>query len=204
MPDSDNQALQETSPATSKSRGEELLELIVSKLGQHIVSSEISCGDAVVNLQRTGALDFFRILKIDSELSFNFLVDITAVDWLDSKEQRFTVVYHLMSLKSGHRLRVKIPVSESDPEVDSLTELWHSANFLEREVWDMFGIRFNKHPDLRRVLMYDEFKGHPLRKDYPLQGKQPRIQLRYPEVKNTARQMVRDDLVKIRTGSKQG
>lgn len=184
------------SVAGNLNQGQFLVNLIQSKLGQHISQHELSCGDAVVYLQRTGALDFFRILKVDSELSFDFLVDITAVDWMDTKEQRFSLVYHLMSHKYLYRLRVKIPVPETDPEVESVSEIWNSANFLEREVWDMYGIKFKGHPDLRRVLMYDEFKGHPLRKDYPLQGKQPRVKLRYPEVENTARHMLRDTLVR--------
>lgn len=200
MPEQDlnnQQPVEQAQVEETASAGQVLLALIHSKLGQHITSTETSCGDAVVCLQRAGALDFFRILKLDSDLAFDFLVDVTVVDWLDSKEQRFSVVYHLMSIKFGYRLRVKIPLSEVDPEIDSLAELWHSANFLEREAWDMFGVKFTGHPDLRRVLMYDEFQGHPLRKDYPLQGKQPRIKLRSPEVSNTARQMLRHDLVQI-------
>ena len=86
---------------------------------------------------------------------------------------------------------------EENPEVDSLTGLWSVTNFLEREVWDMYGIKFKNHPDLRRIMMYDEFEGHPLRKDYPVQGKQPRVQLRHPEVENTARLMQRPALVQI-------
>jgi NADH-quinone oxidoreductase subunit C len=126
------------------------------------------------------------------------LLDVTAVDWLDSRPERFEVVYQLLSLSTASRLTVKVAVSESSPELPSATALWHSANFLEREVWDMFGIRFQGHPDLRRILMYEEFQGHPLRKDYPVQGKQPRIPLRMPEVENTARRMQRPDLVAIR------
>lgn len=183
------------------SEGQQVLALLQSKLGQHISKSELNLGDAVVWIQRTGALDFFRILKLDSELSINFLVSVTAVDWLDKQTERFTLVYHLLSMTYGYRLRVKIPVPEKDPNVDSLVELWSSANYMEREVWDMYGINFEKHPDQRRILMYDEFKGHPLRKDYPVQGKQPRVKLRSPEVQNTARDMVRNELVKIQTRS---
>jgi NADH-quinone oxidoreductase subunit C len=107
------------------------------------------------------------------------------------------MVYHLMSLSFGYRLRVKVAVDESKPEVDSLVTLWPGANFMEREVWDMYGIAFKGHPDLRRILMYEEFVGYPLRKDYPVQGKQPRIRLRAPEVQNTATQMNRPSLVQI-------
>jgi NADH-quinone oxidoreductase subunit C len=126
------------------------------------------------------------------------LVDVTAVDWMDAKEHRFEVVYQLLSVAKRHRVTIKVPVSEDQPEVPTATALWHGANFLEREVWDMFGIRFAGHPDLRRILMYEEFIGHPLRKDYPVQGKQPRIPLRHAEVENTARRMLRSDLVTIR------
>jgi NADH-quinone oxidoreductase subunit C len=88
---------------------------------------------------------------------------------------RFVVVYHFFSLAHKHRLRVEVPVDEDDAEVDSLTSLWGGADWLEREVWDMFGIRFRGHPDLKRILMYDEFEGHPLRKDYPVKKRQPLI-----------------------------
>ena len=88
---------------------------------------------------------------------------------------RFAVVYHFFSLPLKHRLRLEVLVDEGDPEVDSLTSLWPGANWLEREVWDMLGIRFRGHPNLKRILMYQEFVGHPLRKDYPVNQRQPLI-----------------------------
>jgi NADH-quinone oxidoreductase subunit C len=88
---------------------------------------------------------------------------------------RFVVVYHFFSLRLRHRLRLEVPVEEDDPEVDSLSSLWAGADWLEREVWDMFGIRFRGHPNLKRILMYEEFVGHPLRKDYPVNKRQPLI-----------------------------
>jgi len=88
---------------------------------------------------------------------------------------RFVVVYHLFSLPLKHRLRLEVPVEEADAEVDSLTSLWAGADWLEREVWDMFGIRFRGHRNLKRILMYEEFAGHPLRKDYPVNQRQPLI-----------------------------
>ena len=91
------------------------------------------------------------------------------------EKARFTVVYHFYSLKHKHRLRLVVPLEEADAELDSLTSLWAGADWLEREVWDMFGIRFNGHPNLKRILMYEEFKGHPLRKDYPVKKRQPLI-----------------------------
>ena len=90
-------------------------------------------------------------------------------------EARFVVAYHFYSLAHKHRLRLVVPVEESEAELDSLTPLWAGADWLEREVWDMFGIRFRGHPNLKRILMYEEFEGHPLRKDYPVNKRQPLI-----------------------------
>ncbi|MCB0353529.1 MAG: NADH-quinone oxidoreductase subunit C [Bdellovibrionales bacterium] len=177
-----------------------LLELLKSKLASHIISSRITLGDAEVHIRREGMLDFFGLLKLDSELRFEMLMSVTAVDWLDEREDRFEVVYHLLSLTHLHRLRIKIAASETEPVVESVVSLWESANFLERECHDMYGIRFNGNPDHRRILMYEEFEGYPLRKDYPVQGKQPRVKLRYPEVENTARHMIRPTLVQIGKG----
>ncbi len=185
-----------TTNYTEKSR--ELIELLKNKLGNAIQESGVDLGDAVVRVERGQAYDFFRLLKLDSQLAFNLLVDITVVDWMDQKQERFEVVYHFLSTTILHRLRVKIWVPESDPTVESIVSLWKGANFMEREAWDMYGVVFKNHPDLRRILMYDEFVGHPLRKDYPVQGKQPRVPLRAPEVRNTAVDMKRPDLVQIK------
>ena len=146
-------------------------------------------------LRRENATEIFKTLRDDPKLLFNFLMDVTCVDWLDRREPRFDVVYQLFSLSYSTRLSVKIQVPEDQPEVDSLVSLWAGANFLEREVWDMYGIKFKGHPDLRRILMYDEFVGHPLRKDYPLRGKQPRVTMRIPELRNTSDDMYREQLV---------
>jgi NADH-quinone oxidoreductase subunit C len=107
----------------------------------------------------------------------DMLTDLTVVDYL-GQTPRFEVVYHLYSVTHRHRLRVKVPVAdatESECWVDSATGLWQSANWAEREAWDLYGVRFRGHPDLRRILMYDEFKGHPLRKDYPQNARQPLV-----------------------------
>lgn len=151
------------------------LQNIQDKLGAKILSASEPQGDHVIMLDRAGLRDSFRQLKDDPELSFDFLSDITAVDYWQRQEPRFEVVYQLVSLANRRRLRVRVGVPESDPVVDSLTPLWSGANFLEREVWDLYGIRFNDHPDLRRILLYDEFNGHPLRKDYPVNLCQPRV-----------------------------
>jgi NADH-quinone oxidoreductase subunit C len=106
---------------------------------------------------------------LKESLGYNFLVDVTAVDYMVRKP-RYMIVYHLYSHPKKERLRIKVPVCESDPAIDSMCRIWKSANWLEREVFDLFGITFNNHPDLRRILMPTDWVGHPLRKDYPVQG----------------------------------
>ena len=141
----------------------------------------------------------FATLKDGARFKFNMLVDLTAVDWLDQKENRFEVVYQLLSLTHMHRLCVKVAVSESSPEIDSVRPLWDSAWFMEREVFDLFGIKFAGNGDMRRIIMYDEFVGHPLRKDYPVRAKQPRVPLRVPELRNTSADMNKEQLVALPT-----
>lgn len=134
--------------------------------------------DEVVRLNEVSiyvAKDFIKpiiaALREDEGLKFDFLSDITAIDYLNlQREPRFDVVYQLYSLAHYHRLRLKAPVEEDDPVIDSICELWSGANYMEREVYDMFGISFNGHPDPRRILMPDNWKGHPLRKDFPIGG----------------------------------
>lgn len=155
------------------------LHHIQDMLGARVVSASEPQGDDVIALDRAGLRESFRLLKEDAELSFNFLSDITAVDYWKRQEPRFEVVYQLVSLKQRRRLRVRVGVPEGDAVVDSLTPLWRGANFLEREVWDLYGIRFSDHPDMRRILLYEEFSGHPLRKDYPVNLCQPRVPERH-------------------------
>jgi len=116
-------------------------------------------------------------LKNDPELEFRLFLSIDAVDrlLLPENEPRFEVVYFLFSLKRQEHVRLKCRVSEEPPELPSLTPVFQGANWWERLVWDFYGIRFIGHPDLRRILMYEEFQGYPLRKDYPLRGRQPLI-----------------------------
>ena len=134
-------------------------------------------GDEMVVVRREALLEIVRFLKEDPEMDFNILMDLSAVDYLSFGETkpRFEVVYHLYSLRKNHRLRLKVPVEEKDPTIPTLTGIWPAADWYEREVWDMFGIRFLGHPNLKRILMYEEFVGHPLRKDYPVNQRQPLI-----------------------------
>lgn len=113
--------------------------------------------------------DGCEFLKTDPELNFNYLSDVTAVDRYPA-EPRFEVVYHFYSVPNRTRLRLKVLVGGAEPGVDSLSSLWPVANWFEREVYDLFGIRFRAHPDLRRILLPEDWVGHPLRKDYPVEG----------------------------------
>jgi NADH-quinone oxidoreductase subunit C len=123
----------------------------------------------VIYVARSKLCDAMRLLKEQESMQYDFLSDITATD--EEIEPRFEVVYNLASFSSGARIRVKVRVREGE-SVPTLVGLWDAANWVEREVWDMFGIRFEGHPDLRRILMDERWEGHPLRKDYPLRGYQ--------------------------------
>ncbi len=111
-----------------------------------------------------------RYLHDDPFLSFDHLQDLTAVDYAKKKDVRFEVVYSLYSIKYRHRIRIRAQVPENDPKIDSVVPIWAGANWHERECYDMFGITFTGHPDLRRILMPEDWEGYPLRKDYPLKG----------------------------------
>ena len=151
------------------------LQAIQEKLGAKLLDSARIHGDDVIILERSGLRESFRLLRDDPKLNFDFLSDITAVDYWKKKEPRFELVYQILSIRGRYRLRVRVPVPEDDAQVESLTPLWRGANFLEREIWDLFGIKFIDHPDLRRILLYEEFQGYPLRKDYPVNAWQPLV-----------------------------
>jgi NADH-quinone oxidoreductase subunit C len=128
-------------------------------------------GDVAVTVKREFLREIALFLNQDPEMDFRYIVHVSSVDWPDD-EERFEVVYEFYSIRKRHRIRLKTRVPESDCIVDSLSDIWQGANFMEREVYDMMGIRFRNHPDLRRILMPDEYtEGYPLRKDFPLQGK---------------------------------
>jgi NADH-quinone oxidoreductase subunit C len=158
----------------SDETSEAVLQLLKEKYPDAVLETMVPQGDATAIIDRKALKEVVDFLKHDSRLKFDMLMDITAVDYL-GQTPRFAVIYHFLSMAFARRLRLKVLVDESDPLVDSLTPWWGAANWLEREVWDMFGIRFEGHPDLKRILMYEEFQGHPLRKDYPIQKRQPLI-----------------------------
>jgi NADH-quinone oxidoreductase subunit C len=159
--------------------GSAILARLTERFGAAALETHDYCGDHTVVVTPSALADVLRFCRDDPRLRFDMLMDLTAVDYLRYPERedgpRFEVVYHLYSVAENHRLRVKAGVDEVDPVVPSAVGLWAIANWYEREVWDMFGIRFDGHPDLRRLLLYEEFVGHPLRKDYPMNRRQPLI-----------------------------
>ncbi len=159
--------------------GQAILARISERLGAGVVETHDFRGDHTAIVTREVLLDALRFCRDDSALRFDMLMDLTAVDYLKfpGREDgpRFDVVYHLYSTSDNHRVRLKTRVEESDARVPTASGIWPIANWLEREVWDMFGVRFEGHPDLRRLLLYEEFVGHPLRKDYPINRRQPLI-----------------------------
>jgi NADH-quinone oxidoreductase subunit C len=159
--------------------GDAILGRIAQRFGPAILSTHAHRGDHTAVVNRTAIADVLRFCRDDADLRFDMLMDLTAVDYLKypgrEDGERFEVVYHLYSVPHNHRLRLKTPVEEDDPVAPSAVGLWAAADWFEREVWDMFGIRFDGHPDLRRILLYEEFVGHPLRKDYRINRRQPLI-----------------------------
>jgi NADH-quinone oxidoreductase subunit C len=132
-----------------------------------VTETGLDRGQLVLGADPARIVEVCRFLKL--ERAYARLSFITAVDWYPV-EPRFQVVYSLHSFEHNHWLRVKCRLGGESPEIDSVTEVWRAANWYEREVFDLFGIRFRRHPDLRRILMPEGWEGHPLRKDYPLSG----------------------------------
>jgi len=151
------------------------IDKVKLKFPEIILDSHSFRGDQTILITKESVLELFKFLRDEPDLDFKFLMDLTAVDYLNRKQDRFEIVYHFYSLKHNSRLRIKAPVNENDCTIDSVSSLWKTANWYEREVWDLYGIKFNEHPDMRRILLYEEFKGHPLRKDYPINKRQPLI-----------------------------
>ena len=155
---------------------EPLIEALRARLGEAVESAGDSFGDPVLALRPSSLLAAMSVLRA-APFSYDVLLDLTCVDYAGS-EGRLELVYHLYALGRNARLRLKASVPDSSPVIDSLSSLWKNANWLEREVFDLFGVRFSGHPDLRRLLTYEGFQGHPLRKSYPWRLEQPRLPLR--------------------------
>jgi NADH-quinone oxidoreductase subunit C len=157
-------------------RLEDLAAHLEARRPDDVRATRIAAGELTVEVAAAGLVPFVEFLRSDRSCRFSTLVDITAVDWPD-RVPRFDVVYHLLSMHENQRIRLKVGVREDDL-VPSLTAVHPSANWFEREVFDMFGILFAGHPDLRRILTDYGFRGHPLRKDFPTTGY---VEVRYDE-----------------------
>lgn len=154
---------------------EDLRETLLTQSGV-VSSAEILRGEMTVVIAAEAIVPFLHFLKTDANCRFTTLIDITAIDW-PTREKRFDIVYHFLSMHLNQRIRVKAPVAE-DEIITSIIDEFPSANWYEREVFDMYGILFSGHPDLRRILTDYGFRGHPLRKDFPTTGY---IEVRYDE-----------------------
>jgi NADH-quinone oxidoreductase subunit C len=152
--------------------GNAVLKRLIAECGDAVQETHARLGDATARVDRERIEEVLAFLRDDPECEFEMLTDLTAVDYL-GEEPRFEVVYHLYSVARNHRVRVKARVPEDAPTIASAVPLYASANWMEREVYDLYGIHFDGHPDLRRILLYEEFEGHPLRKDYPKEKRQP-------------------------------
>ncbi len=154
--------LKEESVTLKKLKGS-FSHLLIETHSQH--------GDDTAVFNKDAIASIVAFLKTTPELDYNFLMDITAVDYLE-RRPRFEVVYHFYSLSRNLRVRIKVQVPENDLVVPSVASLYGIANWMEREVYDLYGITFSGHPDLRRILLYEGFEGHPLRKDFPVNKRQ--------------------------------
>lgn len=150
---------------------EEIIEMLQKKFGDAVLSSSSTEGEswAVVDGSKWPAVAKW----FATETGFTFLSDLCGVDYLGKQDSRFEVVYNLTDLENPRRIRVRVPIADGEPpKIKTVTDIWPTADWMEREAFDMFGIVFEGHPDLRRILMPDEWEGHPLRKDYAV-GKVP-------------------------------
>jgi NADH-quinone oxidoreductase subunit C len=134
-----------------------------------VESAKFDRNELSIYVERTSLPGACSTLKNDPTLQYDSLSDVTCVDWTPS-DPRFEVIYHLFSTVTKKRVRLKVRLAGDAPAVDSLTSIWPGADFFEREVFDLFGVRFNGHPNLKRIMMPDNWEGHPLRKDYPVEG----------------------------------
>ena len=156
----------------------ELLSVIDAKMSEFVVNSEKINGEVTVEIGLESIIKFIDLLATESDCQFTTLIDITAIDY-PQKLKRFRLVYHFLSMNQNRRLRVLVSISEGEV-VPSIVGIHSSANWFEREVFDMYGIYFSGHPDLRRILTDYGFSGHPLRKDFPTTGY---VEVRYDETK---------------------
>lgn len=150
------------------------LSKVTAKFGKDVLSTSSWRGDDCIVIRKEALVAIATFLRDDPELGYNFLADIGGVDYLTypkPQPERFAVAYHFLSMSKKHRVRIKVYVGMGG-EVDTLSSMWKTADWMEREVFDQYGIKFKNHPNLMRILNHKEFVGHPLRKDYPIKKRQ--------------------------------
>ncbi|MBX7148576.1 NADH-quinone oxidoreductase subunit C [bacterium] len=148
-----------------------VIDLLKKNFASSILDSNEKGGFPTVIIAKEKSHELLKFLRDNSEYPFNMLLDVCGVDYL-GQSVRFEVVYHLYSFAKKMRIRVRVKVPENDLTVKSAIDIWEAADWFEREAYDMFGIKFDGHPNLKRLLMWEAFEGHPLRKDYPLEKRQ--------------------------------
>jgi NADH-quinone oxidoreductase subunit C len=152
---------------------EEIVARVGAKFPDLQKNSAVSHDELEIHLSRESLVEVCLYLKEDTELAFDYLQSITAVDWLtQDRKPRFDGIYHMCSVTKGHSLVLRVPIPEDDCTCPSLCDIWEAANWHEREAYDFFGIKYTKHPDLRRILLADDWIGYPMRKDFPLGGEE--------------------------------
>ncbi len=154
-----------------------VLDRLTSELGERVLETSDAFGEYEVRVAIQDWVEVARLLKDDPELQMDHFIDLTAIDYPEREAARFDVTLTARSSVNGGRIRLRTHVKDGE-EPGTLSGVWAGANWAEREVWDMFGIKFKDHPDLRRILLYEEFVGHPLRKDYPIDKAQPLVPYR--------------------------
>jgi NADH-quinone oxidoreductase subunit C len=151
----------------------QIAKMIEEKFAGQVLGTMSYAGQVGVSLKKDVIKDVCLYLRDEPSLKMDHLADLTAVDFSKYPGDigpRFEVVYNMISTVYRHRIRLKVRVPEEDPRVDSVTSIWQTANWHERETYDLMGVKFDGHPDLRRILMPEDWEGHPLRKEYPLKG----------------------------------
>ncbi len=150
-------------------KGHPALALLLASHAIGVEGAKFDREEMSIYVDRGSIREACALLRDDPSTAFNFLCDVTCVDWYP-QEPRFEVIYHLLSISKKERLRLKVRLEGSSPSLSSITSIWPAANYFEREVYDLFGVRFEGHPYLRRIMMPENWDGNPLRKDYPVEG----------------------------------
>ncbi len=151
----------------------QIAKMVEEKFSGQILETTQQAGQVSITVKREVIRDICLYLRDDPALKMDHLADLTAVDYSrypGNAGPRFEAVYNLISTEYRHRIRLKARMPEDDPRIDTVSSVWQTANWHERETYDLMGIRFNGHPDLRRILLPEDWEGHPLRKEYPLKG----------------------------------